>query len=76
MNNPILKAWIKTECKVYNGMDRAIRRFHREESGAGVAEYGLLVGLAVLVGLGILRLFWAEISALFNRIITALQTLV
>ena len=72
MKDALLMLYVKTDC----ALKRMADRFHSDRRGAGTAEYAMIIGLAVLLGVGILRLFWTEISNLFNRIITALQGIV
>ena len=44
----------------------------RDEKGADLAEYGLLLGLIALVAVGAVTLLGNQISTVFNGIVTAL----
>lgn len=69
MNNMLLKSWVVLEAAVLT----RIRRLKDEEHGAGVAEYAMVLGLAVLVGVAALTVFWGEIKTLFGKIGAVLQ---
>ncbi|MEH6993015.1 Flp family type IVb pilin [Neobacillus drentensis] len=45
-----------------------IKRLWKEEDGQGLTEYGLIVGLVAVMGLGITALFKDEIINLFDRV--------
>lgn len=76
MSDRMLQAWIKMDCAARNRVGQAVRRFQKDESGAGIAEYAVVVGLAVLLSIGVLRAFWDEIGALFDRIIAVVGRIV
>ncbi len=45
-----------------------LERFKRDERGATLVEYGLLVGLLAIVCIAAITLLGTEISNMFNRI--------
>lgn len=53
-----------------------IKRLWKEEDGQGLTEYGLIVGLVVIMGAGITALFGGEITKLFTRVGTKIADLV
>ena len=56
-------------------MRKLVKRFRRDEDGATMVEYGLLVGLiALVVALGA-TILGQDISTMFNNIGTYLNTL-
>ena len=68
MNEMLLKGYVKLQvAKVC-----LLERFHRDERGAGVAEYTMIIGLAVVLGVVILRAFWGQISTVFVSIAQSL----
>ena len=72
--NILTRGYIRT-C---NTAWRIARRLHREDEGAGAAEYAMVIGIAVVFGLGILRKFWGEnddsgLRKVFVQIVTRLQ---
>ena len=68
MKDMMLKVMVKSECAIKHGLRKALSRFHREDAGAGVAEYAMVVGLAVIVGVVALGAFWDQIQGLFDTI--------
>ncbi len=49
-----------------------IKRFFRDEEGAALVEYGLLVGLIAAVCVALVTTLGTTISAKFNAVVTAL----
>jgi pilus assembly protein Flp/PilA len=49
-----------------------IKRFFRDEEGAALVEYGLLVGLIAAVCIALVTTLGTTIQAKFNAIVTAL----
>ena len=45
-----------------------------KEEGQGMVEYALIIALVVIVVIGVLVLLGDELIAIFNNIITGLQT--
>ncbi|MEH7245305.1 Flp family type IVb pilin [Neobacillus niacini] len=45
-----------------------LKKLWKEEEGQGMTEYGLIVGLVVIMGATVSALFATELSALFGRI--------
>lgn len=72
MNDALLMLYIKTGCLARRMADR----FHQDRRAAGVAEYAMVVGLAVVIGVVALKAFWGDpadpkpgtISYIFKRI--------
>ena len=56
-------------------MRYAINFFHRDESGATMVEYGLLVGLIALVVAAGATILGQDISTMFNNIGTYLASI-
>ncbi|MCL6570228.1 MAG: Flp family type IVb pilin [Bacillus sp. (in: Bacteria)] len=52
-----------------------LKRLLKEEEGQGLTEYGLIVGLVVIMGATVSTLFASELSALFTRINTKIAAL-
>jgi pilus assembly protein Flp/PilA len=50
----------------------ALRRFVREEDGAALAEYGILVAFIAIVAIVAVTFFGNKISAKFSQYATAL----
>jgi pilus assembly protein Flp/PilA len=48
------------------------KKFHKDEEGASLVEYGLLVALIAVVCVGAVGLLGEEIAAAFQAIVTAL----
>ena len=72
MNEMLLKGYVKLQvAKVC-----LLERFHRDERGAGVAEYAMIIGLAVVLGIVILTRFWGQLSIMFNNIAVRLMNAV
>jgi pilus assembly protein Flp/PilA len=57
-------------------MQKLINLFRRDERGAAMVEYGLLVGLIALVAAVGATTLGTEVSALFSSIATTLKGLV
>lgn len=47
---------------------KLLQRLWKEESGQGLVEYGLLVGLIVVIVIAVLLIFRTSLEGLFNRI--------
>ncbi|PVE25662.1 Flp family type IVb pilin [Microvirga sp. KLBC 81] len=56
-------------------MTKFIKGFVRNEDGATMVEYGLLVGLISIAALATLILLGPELNDMFNRVLVALQAL-
>ena len=54
-------------------MTKFISRFAKDESGATAIEYGLIAALVAVALIGVLGTMSGKISALFERIGTALD---
>jgi pilus assembly protein Flp/PilA len=52
-----------------------IDRFARDEQGAVLVEYGLLVSLIAVICVGLLTALGQEISSMFSAITSALATI-
>ena len=53
-------------------MTRLLKSFLRDEEGAALVEYGLLVGLIALVCVGAVTTLGSSVKTLFNNIATNL----
>jgi pilus assembly protein Flp/PilA len=53
-------------------MIKKVMNFIKEEEGAGLAEYALLLVLIALACLGLLTTLGTTISGVFQRVVTAL----
>jgi pilus assembly protein Flp/PilA len=53
-------------------MIKKVINFFKEEEGAGLAEYALLLLLIALVCIGLLTTLGGTISGVFQKIVTAL----
>jgi pilus assembly protein Flp/PilA len=53
-------------------MQKLIKRFRRDDEGAALVEYGLLVGLIAVVCVGVVTTLGTDISTKFQAIVTAL----
>ena len=53
-----------------------IDRFRRDNEGAALVEYGMLVGLIAVICVVAVTLLGTEVSAAFSNIASALQPLV
>jgi len=75
MKDALLMLYVKTNC----ALKRLADRFHNDRRGAGVAEYAMIIGLAVVIGVVVLQKFWGDyatgkgISGVFHRIVTTLS---
>jgi pilus assembly protein Flp/PilA len=49
-------------------MKTILKRFHGEESGASLVEYGLLVGLIAVAAIAAVRLLGGSISGMFTNL--------
>ena len=56
MNTLILKGYVKAQCAKMRLLDK----LHRDQRGAGVAEYAMIIGIAVIIGVSMLLKFWGE----------------
>jgi pilus assembly protein Flp/PilA len=54
-------------------MQKLIDRFRREEEGAALVEYGMLVGLIAVICVVAVTTLGTEVSAAFSAIATALS---
>jgi pilus assembly protein Flp/PilA len=57
-----------------NRMTKGVRRFLREDDGAAIAEYGLLLAIVAVGMIGILTAFRDEIGEWWARLRTELST--
>ncbi|HEU4964605.1 MAG TPA: Flp family type IVb pilin [Bacilli bacterium] len=55
-------------------MVQAIKRLWKEESGQGLVEYGLIIGLVAVVVIGALTLMGTSIDGLFDEVNDNLDT--
>jgi Flp pilus assembly pilin Flp len=67
MNDMLLKLWIGTEHKICRPVGRKLKRLHEDHEG-GIAEYAVIVGLAVVFGIVILTAFWEQIETFFGEL--------
>jgi pilus assembly protein Flp/PilA len=56
-------------------MQKLIDRFRREEEGAALVEYGMLVGLIAVICVVAVTALGTEVSTAFSSIAAALTTL-
>jgi pilus assembly protein Flp/PilA len=56
-------------------MLKLIKRFHRDEEGAALVEYGLLVGLIAVICVTAITLLGNEISSAFSIIASDLSVI-
>ena len=54
-------------------MRKLINRFRRDEEGAALVEYGMLVGLIAVICIAAVTLLGQEVSAAFSAIASALS---
>jgi pilus assembly protein Flp/PilA len=54
-------------------MSKLINRFRRDEEGAALVEYGMLVGLIAVICIAAVTLLGTEISTAFSVIAAALS---
>ena len=47
---------------------KLLQRLWKEESGQGLVEYGLLIGLIVVIVIAVLLIFGESLEGLFERI--------
>lgn len=52
---------------------KLLQRLWKEESGQGLVEYGLLVGLIVVIVIAVLAIFGPALEELFGRITDNLE---
>jgi pilus assembly protein Flp/PilA len=50
------------------GITKAVRRFVREEEGAALAEYGILIAFIAIVAIVAVTFFGSKISAKFSSL--------
>jgi pilus assembly protein Flp/PilA len=55
-------------------MTNFVKRFVKDEDGATMVEYGLLVGLISIAALTALLLIGPELLRIFNLVVTALTS--
>jgi pilus assembly protein Flp/PilA len=55
-------------------MTNFVKRFVKDEDGATMVEYGLLVGLISIAALAALLLIGPELLRIFNLVVTALTS--
>ncbi|HAF17585.1 MAG: Flp family type IVb pilin [Thermacetogeniaceae bacterium] len=51
-----------------------VKRFFREETGQGMAEYGLILALVAVAVIAVLGLLGDQLVAIFNDVIDGLTT--
>ena len=56
-------------------MREIINRFRRDEKGAALVEYGMLVGLIAVICVAAVTLLGTDISGAFSKIATQLQNI-
>ena len=56
-------------------MRKLINRFRRDEEGAALVEYGMLVGLIAVICIGAVTLLGQEVSSAFSSIASALSAI-
>jgi pilus assembly protein Flp/PilA len=56
-------------------MRKLINRFRRDEEGAALVEYGMLVGLIAVICIAAVTTLGTEISSVFNTIATDLANI-
>ena len=56
-------------------MRKLINRFHRDEEGAALVEYGMLVGLIAVICVAAVTLLGQEVSDGFSVIAAALSAI-
>ncbi|HYZ41878.1 MAG TPA: Flp family type IVb pilin, partial [Stellaceae bacterium] len=56
-------------------MQKLIKRFRRDEKGAALVEYGMLVGLIAVICVTAVTTLGTEVSDAFSKIATALAPL-
>jgi pilus assembly protein Flp/PilA len=54
-------------------MDKRVKRFCRDEEGAALVEYGLLVGLIAVVCVVAVTVLGTQISSAFSQIASAIS---
>jgi pilus assembly protein Flp/PilA len=54
-------------------MHKLFRRFHRDESGAALVEYGMLVGLIAVVCVVAVTTLGTEVSGAFSYVASVLS---
>ncbi len=73
MSNKMLEICVRCENALWNRARKTADRFHRDDCGAGIAEYAVVVGLAVVFGIFILKAFWVQIESFFEQIGTLIM---
>jgi pilus assembly protein Flp/PilA len=56
-------------------MRKLINRFRRDDEGAALVEYGMLVGLIAVICVAAVTLLGHEVSSAFSYIASALSTI-
>jgi pilus assembly protein Flp/PilA len=56
-------------------MRQLINRFRRDEEGAALVEYGMLVGLIAVICIAAVTLLGQEVSSAFSAIAVALASI-
>ena len=56
-------------------MRKLINRFRRDEEGAALVEYGMLVGLIAVICVAAVTLLGTEVSSAFSTIASALSSI-
>ena len=56
-------------------MRKWINRFRRDEEGAALVEYGMLVGLIAVICIGAVTLLGQDVSALLINVANALSAI-
>lgn len=59
--------------KEENEMMNILRRLWKEEEGQGMVEYGLIIALIAIVVITALRLTGTNLTAIFNKIASAIN---
>jgi pilus assembly protein Flp/PilA len=54
-------------------MMKFVYRFRRDEEGAALVEYGMLVGLIAVICIGAVTLLGQDVSSLLSTVATTLQ---
>lgn len=56
-------------------LSNLVRAFVKEDEGAAIAEYGLLLAIVAIGAITVLIAFRAQVEAIFTRIGTGLQSM-
>jgi pilus assembly protein Flp/PilA len=69
-----LGSFVLVTVKGVRFMMNILKKLQRDEDGAALVEYGLLVGLIALAAIAAITLVGTDISLLFGKISTALAS--